>query len=61
MITLALNAVANHQYDPPASRLLGTIFDGVARHTPEGVAFKQRAEEVGFERAVAERDADEQP
>jgi enoyl-CoA hydratase len=33
MITLALNAVANHQYDPPASRLLGTIFDGVARHS----------------------------
>ncbi len=37
---------------------LATLFDGVARHTPEGVAFKQRAEEAGFQRAVAERDAD---
>lgn len=40
---------------------LATLFDGVARHTPEGVAFKQRAEDVGFQRAVAERDADGSP
>lgn len=35
---------------------LATFFDGIARHTPEGVAWKRRAEEVGFRRAVAERD-----
>ena len=56
MITLALNAVANHQYDPPASRLLGTIFDGVARHSQEGDDFVARSMEVGFREAVRERD-----
>jgi len=30
--------------------------DGIARHTPEGVAFKHRCEEVGFKKAVFERD-----
>jgi enoyl-CoA hydratase len=56
MITLALNAVANHQYDPPGSRLLGTIFDGVARHTQEGDDFVARSSAVGFREAVRERD-----
>lgn len=56
MITMALNAVANHQYDPPASRLLGTIFDGVARHSQEGDDFVARSMEVGFRDAVRERD-----
>jgi enoyl-CoA hydratase len=39
------------------TQLLATVFDGIARHTPEGVAFKRRAEEVGWRGAVAERDA----
>jgi len=56
MITLALNAVVHHQYDPPASRLLGTIFDGVARHSQEGDDFVARSIEVGFREAVRERD-----
>jgi enoyl-CoA hydratase len=56
MITMALNAVANHQYDPPASRLIGTIFDGVARHSQEGDDFVARSMEVGFREAVRERD-----
>ena len=56
MITLALNAVADHQYDPGASRLLGTIFDGVARHSQEGADFVARSQEVGFREAVRERD-----
>jgi len=38
---------------------LATFFDGVSRHSPEGVWFKQRAEEVGFKQAVAERDSGE--
>lgn len=41
------------------TQLLATVFDGIARHTPEGVAFKERAEEVGFQQAVAERDSGE--
>ena len=36
-----------------------TVFDGIARHTPEGMAFKERCEEVGFKQAVEERDSGE--
>jgi enoyl-CoA hydratase len=39
-----------------SSRLLGTLFDGVARHTQEGLEFVRRAEAVGFRQAVRERD-----
>jgi enoyl-CoA hydratase len=39
-----------------ASRTLGTLFDGVARHTQEGLDFVGRAGEVGFRQAVRERD-----
>jgi enoyl-CoA hydratase len=40
-----------------ATQALGVVFDGVARHTPEGYAFQQRAMEAGFKTAVRERDA----
>lgn len=40
-----------------STQMLATFFDGITRHTPEGVAFKKRAEEVGFQQAVAERDS----
>ena len=36
---------------------LATVFDGMTRHTPEGVAFQQRAMEVGFKQVVKERDS----
>lgn len=35
---------------------LATIFDGITRHSPEGLAFKRRAENVGWKQAVRERD-----
>jgi len=35
---------------------LATIFDGMARHSPEGLKFKRRVEEVGWKQAVKERD-----
>ena len=35
---------------------LATIFDGITRHSPEGINFKSRAEEVGWKQAVSERD-----
>lgn len=38
------------------TQILGTVFDGIARHTPEGFAFQKRAAEVGFKEAVRERD-----
>ncbi len=39
-----------------SSRMLGTLFDGVARHTQEGLDFVTRAMQVGFRDAVRERD-----
>lgn len=56
MIKWTLNDVARHQYQPDTSRLLGFIFDGVARHTQEGLDFVARAQEVGWRQAVRDRD-----
>jgi enoyl-CoA hydratase len=39
-----------------SSRTLGTLFDGIARHTQEGLDFVTRSQEVGFRQAVRERD-----
>lgn len=36
---------------------MASWFDGITRHTPEGMWFKHRAEEVGFQQAVKERDS----
>ncbi len=38
------------------TQLLGTFFDGIARHTAEGHAFARRAAESGFKEAVRDRD-----
>lgn len=38
------------------AQAMGVVFDGVARHTPEGHAFVRRSMEVGFRQAVRERD-----
>ena len=38
------------------TQILGTLMDGVARHTKEGYAFQRRAAEAGFKEAVRERD-----
>jgi enoyl-CoA hydratase len=56
MMKWMLNDVARHQYQPDTSRLLGFIFDGVARHTQEGLDFVARAQEIGWREAVRERD-----
>jgi enoyl-CoA hydratase len=56
MMKWLLNDVARHQYQPETSRLLGYLFDGVARHTQEGLQFVSRAQEVGWRQAVRERD-----
>jgi enoyl-CoA hydratase len=39
-----------------ATQVLGTFFDGIARHTEEGFGFQQRAAEAGFKEAIRERD-----
>ncbi len=38
------------------TQLVGTLFDGIARHTAEGYAFQQQAARDGFRAAVRERD-----
>jgi enoyl-CoA hydratase len=40
-----------------STQMVATIFDGITRHSPEGMAFKRRAEAVGWKEAVRERDA----
>jgi len=39
-----------------STQMTATLFDGITRHSPEGVWFKQRAEEAGFKQAIKERD-----
>ena len=51
LVNQSLYAQGLHQ-----TQLLGTFFDGVARHTGEGHAFVRRAAEGGFKEAVRERD-----
>jgi enoyl-CoA hydratase len=55
MVKLLCNHTAEH-LGLGTSRLLGTLFDGVARHTQEGLDFVARARQVGFREAVRERD-----
>jgi enoyl-CoA hydratase len=52
--------MVNHAFDNMglnSTQLLATLFDGITRHSPEGMWFKERAEQVGFQQAVAERDS----
>jgi enoyl-CoA hydratase len=51
LVNQSLYAQGLHQ-----TQALGTIFDGIARHTKEGYAFQQRAAQDGFKQAVRERD-----
>src|SRR5262245_26786104 len=55
MLKLLCNQTAEH-LGLAQTRLLGTLFDGIARHTQEGLDFVQRSQAVGFRQAVRERD-----
>ncbi len=55
MLKLLCNQTAENM-GLASSRLLGTLFDGIARHTQEGLDFVTRAQDVGFRTAVRERD-----
>ncbi len=39
------------------TQMIATLFDGITRHSPEGMWFKQYAEKEGFAAAVAHRDS----
>jgi enoyl-CoA hydratase len=51
LVERSLYAQGLHQ-----TQILGTVFDGITRHTSEGYAFQQRAAQAGFKQAVRERD-----
>jgi enoyl-CoA hydratase len=55
MLKLLCNQTAENM-GLSSSRTIGTLFDGVARHTQEGLDFVARAQDVGFRQAVRERD-----
>lgn len=55
MLKLLCNQTAENM-GLASSRVLGTLFDGIARHTQEGLDFVERAKAVGFRQAVRERD-----
>ncbi|MEX0782127.1 MAG: crotonase/enoyl-CoA hydratase family protein [Dehalococcoidia bacterium] len=55
MLKLLCNQTAENM-GLASSRTLGTLFDGVARHTQEGLDFVSRSKEVGFRQTVRERD-----
>ena len=58
---LAMNKLlVNQAYENMGLRttqLIGTFFDGIARHTPEGIAWRDLAMKEGFREAVRRRDA----
>ncbi len=55
MLKLLCNQTAENM-GLASTRQLGTLFDGIARHTQEGLDFVARARDVGFRQAVRERD-----
>jgi enoyl-CoA hydratase len=55
MLKLLCNQTAENM-GLASTRTLGTLFDGIARHTQEGLDFVARAQEAGFRQAVRERD-----
>lgn len=57
MMKVLCNDVARQMFAPDRSRTLSTLFDGVARHTQEGMDFITRSQEIGWREAVRERDA----
>ena len=52
MVNSAVDAMGLH-----ATQTLATVFDGIARHSPEGIWFQQHAEAHGFHDAVEWRDS----
>ena len=51
MLNQALSNMGLH-----TTQMIATMFDGITRHTREGLNFKRRAAEVGWKQAVDERD-----
>ncbi len=54
MQKMVINSAVEEQIN--RTQRLATVFDGISRHSPEGINFKQRSEQVGWKQAVQERD-----
>jgi enoyl-CoA hydratase len=54
MHKMVINSAVEAQINQ--TQRLATVFDGIARHSPEGMNFKARVEQVGWKQAVQERD-----
>lgn len=55
-----LKLLVNQTYENMGLRstqLMGTMFDGAARHTPDGISWRQLAMKEGYREAVRQRDA----
>ncbi len=55
MMKLLINQTV-HAAGLAPTQILGTVFDGITRHTREGYDFQQLAAKVGFKEAVRTRD-----
>ena len=57
---MMIKMMVNQAYDNmglSCTQSIATLFDGIARHSPEDLRFKQHAEEVGFKQTFTERDS----
>lgn len=54
MQKMVINAAVEEKINQ--TQRLATVFDGITRHSPEGMNFKARVEQVGWKQAVRERD-----
>ena len=54
MQKMVINAAVEEKINQ--TQRLATVFDGITRHSPEGMNFKARVEAVGWKQAVEERD-----
>ncbi|MEM7257659.1 MAG: crotonase/enoyl-CoA hydratase family protein [Pseudomonadota bacterium] len=54
MQKMVINAAIEEKINQ--TQRLATVFDGIARHSPEGLHFTARVEQVGWQQAVKERD-----
>ena len=54
MQKMVINSAVEAQINQ--TQRLATVFDGITRHSPEGMNFKARVEQAGWKQAVRERD-----
>ena len=54
MQKMVINSAVEAQINQ--TQRLATVFDGISRHSPEGLNFKHRVEQAGWQQAVKERD-----